>query len=60
MKGKQNVFKLKEVIFTLTGVAPWIEQQPVNCRVSGSIASQGTCQGYRPGRQLRGIQEAMD
>ena len=29
----------------LAGVAQWIECQPVNQRVTGSIPSQGTCLG---------------
>ena len=35
----------------LAGVAQWIECQPVNQRVTGSIPSQGTCLGCRPGPQ---------
>ena len=36
----------------LTGVAQWAEHWPVNRRrVTGSIPSQGTCLGYRPGPQ---------
>ena len=35
----------------LTGVAQWIERQPVNQRVTGLIPSQGTCVGCRPGPQ---------
>ena len=34
------------------GVAQWIECQPVNQEVTGSIPSQGTCLGCRPGPQL--------
>ena len=33
----------------LAGVAQWIEHQPVNQRVTGSIPSQGTCLGCGPG-----------
>ena len=33
----------------LAGVAQWIECQPVNQKVAGSIPSQGTCLGCRPG-----------
>ena len=33
------------------GVAQWIECRPVNQRVAGSIPSQGTCLGFRPGPQ---------
>ena len=35
----------------LTGVAQWIECQPENQRVAGSIPSQGTCLDCRPGAQ---------
>ena len=35
----------------LAGVAQWIECQPMNQRVTGSIPSQGTCLGCRPGPQ---------
>ena len=31
------------------GVSQWTECQPVNQRVTGSIPSQGTCLGCRPG-----------
>ena len=34
---------------TLAGVARWIEHRPVRQRVAGSIPSQGTCLGCRPG-----------
>ena len=37
---------------TLAGVAQWIECWPVNRRVTGSIPSQGTCLGCRPGPWL--------
>ena len=43
------VIKLKQV--ALAGVAQWIECQPVNQRVTGSIPGQGTCLGYGPGSQ---------
>ena len=33
----------------LAGVAQWIERPPSNQRVAGSIPSQGTCLGCRPG-----------
>ena len=36
----------------LAGVAQWTEHRPANQRVIGSIPSQGTCLGYRPGPQL--------
>ena len=35
----------------LAGVAQWIELQPANQRVAGSIPSQDTCLGCRPGPQ---------
>ena len=37
----------------LAGVAQWIEHQPVNQSVAGSIPSQGKCMGCGPGPQLR-------
>ena len=40
------------------GVAQWIGHQPVNQRVTGSIPSQGTCLGCRPGPQVGDAQEA--
>ena len=40
----------------MAGVAQWIECQPVNQRVIGSIPSQGTCLDCRPGPQF-GIHE---
>ena len=40
----------KEV--ALAGVAQWIECQPVNQKVAGSIPSQGTSPGCGPGPQL--------
>ena len=36
----------------LAGVAQWIEHGPANQRVAGSIPSQGTFLGCRPGPQL--------
>ena len=36
----------------LPGVAQWIECQPVNQKVAGSIPSQGTSLGCGPGTQL--------
>ena len=35
----------------LAGVAQWIEHRPANQMVAGSILSQGTCLGCRPGPQ---------
>ena len=40
--------------FVLAGVAQWIECQPANQRVTGSIPSQGTCVGCRPGPNVGG------
>ena len=37
----------------LAGVAQWIELQTVKQRVAGSIPSQDTCLGCRPGPQCR-------
>ena len=36
----------------LAGVAQWVEHWRANQRVAGSIPSQGTCLGGRPGPQL--------
>ena len=36
----------------LAGIAEWIECWPLNRRVTGSIPSQGTWLGCRPGPQL--------
>ena len=44
-------FKIK---LALAGVAQWIECQPMNQRVPGSIPSQGTCLGCGPGPQWGG------
>ena len=41
----------KKVSTVLADVAQWIECQPVNQRVAGSIPSQGTCLGCGPGPQ---------
>ena len=41
----------------LDGVANWIEHWPENSKVAGSIPSQGTCLGCRPGPQWGGAQE---
>ena len=53
-----NLFWNKQVITSekdhaaLAGVAQWIERQPANQKVPGSIPSQGTCLGCGPGPQL--------
>ena len=41
----------------MAGVAQWIECQPVNQIVAGSIPSQGTCRGCRPGPQLGALEK---
>ena len=43
---------IKLTKIALAGVAQWIECQPMNQRVTGSIPSQGTCLGCWPGPQL--------
>ena len=39
------------LISALAGVAQWIEHQPANQRVAGSIPHQGIYLGCRPGPQ---------
>ena len=46
----------KKVLLALAGVAQWIECWPANQRVTGSILSQDTCLGCRPGPQ-EGVHE---
>ena len=46
---------LKRRDTALAGVAQWIEHWPANQKVTGSIPSQGTCLGGRPGPQLGGV-----
>ena len=48
---------LNNFYIALAGVAQWIECQPANQRVTGSIPSQGSCLGCRPGPS-RGKREA--
>ena len=44
----------KNTLFlAVAGVVQWIEHQPENQRVVGSVPSQGTCLGCRPGPQYR-------
>ena len=45
------LYPLKSSHLPLAGVAQWIEHWPANQRVAGSIPSQGTCLGCRPGLQ---------
>ena len=46
---KWNTVTLKKNQRCLAGVAQWIEHQPANQRVAGSIPNQDTCLGYRSG-----------
>ena len=39
------------MFIVLAGVAQWIECRPAKQGVTGSIPSQGTCLGCRPGPQ---------
>ena len=48
---QRSTTESKNKLTALAGVAQWIECQPANQRVSGSIPSQGTCLGCRPGPQ---------
>ena len=48
------LFKCRES--ALAGVAQWIEHGTANQSVAGSIPSQGTCLGCRPGPQ-KGVHE---
>ena len=45
------------VISALADVAQWIERQPENQKIAGSIPNRGTCLGCRPGSPLGGVQE---
>ena len=42
----------KNFALALAGVTQWTERRPANQRCAGSIPSQGTCLGCRPGPQL--------
>ena len=42
---------LRDYLWALAGVAQWIDCQPVNRRVTGSIPSQVTCLGCELGPQ---------
>ena len=50
MEGRQTSNET-DLTLALADVAQWIEQQPANQRVTGSIPSQGTCLGYQQGPQ---------
>ena len=43
----------------LAGVAQWIEHRPANQMVAGSILSQGTCLGCRPGPQQGALERQL-
>ena len=46
-------------ISALAGVAQWIEYQPENQSVAGSIPSQGTCLGCGPGPLLEACEKQL-
>ena len=50
---------LRKLLQSLASVAQWIEHQPANQKVAGSIPSQGTCLGCRPGPQLRACERQL-
>ena len=50
-KAIKSLCNLKKEPRALASVAQWIEHPPANQRVTGSIPSQGTCLGCRPGPQ---------
>ena len=51
-KGVWKYIKHIENLFSaLAGVAQWIEHWPVKQKAAGSIPSEGTCLGCRPGPQ---------
>ena len=49
LKSISKILKNICIFLVLAGVAQWIEPGPANQRVMGSIPSQGTCLGCRPG-----------
>ena len=55
-KYKKGV-ELKKNLFTLAGVAQWIEHEPADRRVAGSISCQGTT-GLQARSPVGGVQEA--
>ena len=46
-----NTHEIENYFLALAGVVQWIEHQPANKRVMGSIPSQGTSLGCRLGPQ---------
>ena len=51
MYDEQTWQKKTKTKMCLAGVAQWIRHWPTNQKVPGSIPSQGTCLGCRPGPQ---------
>ena len=51
-RNRAKVKGAKSPDLALAGVAQWIEGQPANQRIAGSIPNQGTCLGCRLGPQL--------
>ena len=47
-----------KIFAVLAGVAQWTECWSANQRVTGSVPSQETCLGCRPGSPLEGTREA--
>ena len=43
---------IRRLSLAMAGVAQWTECRPRNQRVAGSIPSQGTCLGCKPGPQV--------
>ena len=43
---------IQNIFLALAGMAQWIERQPVNQKLAGSIPCQGTCLGCGPGPWL--------
>ena len=53
------IISLKKYILALAGVAQWVARRPENQGVAGSVPSQGTCLGFKPGRSpVEGAREA--
>ena len=52
MHSDVKMLALKIILSALAVVARWIECQPVNQEVAGSIPGQGTSLDCRPGPQL--------
>ena len=44
-KSIKYILKINSFIFALAGTAQWIECQPANQRITGSIPGQDTCRG---------------